>query len=98
MKAVILRSIPVGRENAINCKELARVCNTEPRAIKSFISKCRLSGIVICSSLDTEKGGYFFPKNLDELREYVTVEQQRINTAQEALNPAIKKLSEGKRA
>ena len=98
MKAVILRSIPVGRENAINCKELARITNTEPRIIKAVISKCRLKGTIICSSLDTEHGGYFYPSNLDELKDYVTVEQKRIDTAQEALNPAIKKLSEGQRA
>lgn len=96
MKAVILRAIPHGVANAINCRELAQLTGVEPRVIKYVISKCRREGIIICSSLDTDRGGYFYPATLDELRTYVITEQKRIDTAQLALNPAIKKLSEGK--
>lgn len=96
MKAVILRAIPHGEANAINCRELARITGTEPRVIKHVISKCRREGIIICSSLDTQCGGYFFPESLDELRTYIITEQQRIDTAQAALNPAIQRLNEGK--
>lgn len=88
----IINLIPVGKANAITCKELSRLTGVSHRAIKGTISKCRRKGGIICSSLDDNNGGYFIYSNIDELREYVRSEQTRIDTAQAALQSAIKEL------
>ena len=91
MSVELLKAIPRGKKNAISCIELEAKTGIEARAIKSKISYFRQNGAVICSSLD-DNGGYFYPADASELEEYVITQQKRIDTAQAALNPAIKRL------
>ena len=87
MKA-LLDLIPRGKQNATSCRELSRLSGIPERQIKAAVSRLRLGGAIICSSLDSTGGGYFLPGNLDELKEYVITEKKRIQTAAAALRAA----------
>lgn len=93
----MLDLIPTGKKNARGCKELSMITGIPERQLKKAVSRLRCNGVIICSSLDSSQGGYFKPASLEELREYVTVEQKRIRTAQAALRAArneVKRRSE----
>lgn len=99
MKVDLLNMIPHGKQNAITCRELSKLSGVSERNIKAFISNVRRKhGLIICAVLDTSNGssGYFKPETLAELAEYCKIEQARIDTEQEALNPALKAMREGR--
>lgn len=96
MKAAVLKAIPHGAGNAVTGKALSQIIGIDARTIKAIISKCRRQGVIICSSLDQNNGGYFYPESLAELKEYVDTESQRIATATAALKPAIDELERRK--
>ena len=92
MSDYILNLIPTGKQNARSCKDLSTLSGIPQRQLKAAVSRLRRSGAIICSSLDSVNGGYYLPESFEELREYVTIEQKRIHTAQEALRAARKEV------
>lgn len=84
----ITKFIPRGKRNAVSGKELKRITGCDERTVKQHIANARLKGAVICSILDSNKGGYFIPENPAEAVEYVRTEQCRIQSAKEALRSA----------
>ena len=92
MNGSFLDLIPKGKDSARGCKELAAVTGMTEKQIRATVSRLRLEGAVICSSLDNTGGGYFLPETLEELREYIGIENARIRTAAEALRAAENEL------
>lgn len=90
----IIDFIPKGRKNAITTEELRAITGFDVRTIRQYIANARLKGAVICSSLKSEGGGYFLPESPDEALEYVRTEQNRIESANMALQSAVEYVSE----
>ncbi|MFR7908761.1 MAG: hypothetical protein ACLU4K_11155 [Oscillospiraceae bacterium] len=90
----IIDFIPKGRKNAVTTEELKARTGFDVRTIRQHIANARLKGTVICSSLKSEGGGYFLPESPDEALEYVRTEQNRIESANMALQGAVKYISE----
>lgn len=86
----IIKFIPHGKRNAVSGKELKQLTGCDERTVKQHIANARLKGVVICSILDGNNGGYFQPDSPDEAIEYVRTEQLRINSAKAALKAAEK--------
>lgn len=92
----ITRFIPHGKENRISSKDLATITCLDSRTVKQLIANARKNGAVICSCLDGNRGGYFFPECDAEVTEYVRTEQRRIASAKAALQSAKDYLSDTK--
>jgi len=86
--------IPKGKKNAVTTEELKIITGFDERTIRQYIANARLKGVVICSSLKSEGGGYFLPCSPDEAVEYVRTEQSRIYSAEKALQGALKYIGE----
>lgn len=84
----IVDFIPHGMTNAVTGKELRQITGLDERTVKQQIANARLKGAVICSILDSNKGGYFIPDSPEEAVEYVRTEQCRIQSAKAALKSA----------
>lgn len=61
---MIIDLLMVGEENAITCKKLADISESDPREIRECINRERLQGEPICAS----SKGYFKPKTIDDLK------------------------------
>jgi hypothetical protein len=81
----------VGRDHATPLTELCARVNLSERAVQKEILESRLNGELIISGDE----GYYFPSDLDELRDYVIRRKASIKTAAAALQPFIKALREG---
>ena len=90
----IIDFIPKGRKNAVTTEELKAITGFDVRTIRQHIANARLKVTVICPSLKSEGGGYFLPESPDEALEYVRTEQNRIESANMALQGAVKYFSE----
>ena len=91
----IVDFLPVGEENAVTMIELANMLNCSKREARALIYEARCKGAVICSSPDSAKGGYFLPKNNDEVRRFIMFAEHRINSTKEATRSAKKFLKKG---
>ncbi len=91
----ITNFLPVGEENAITMTELAFRLGCSKREVRALVHAARCEGAVICSSPGSAKGGYFLPKNNDEVRRFIMFAEHRINSAVEATRSAKKFLKKG---
>ena len=91
----IVDFLPVGEENAMTMTELANMMNCSKREARALIYEARCKGAVICSSPDGIKGGYFLPKNNDEIKRFIMFSEHRINATKEATKSAKKFLKKG---
>lgn len=80
----ILDRIPLGEDNAVSMRDLARGLNETEREIRFRIQKARIDGNVIAGT----DAGIFIPETEGELREYVNRTQSRIDTSVATLKPA----------
>ena len=83
--------IPTGRANAIPMKDLATLMNISERAVRVIVQRAREHGSPICSEWEN-KGGYYFPADVDEARTYLRQQKSRIRSARAALNGVTKYL------
>ena len=79
----------MGIEYAISNKELAIRARTDERTARQLVHKARKSGAVICSTCETENGGYYIPRDVKEAIPYYKQQLSRINSATEALQSVI---------
>lgn len=90
-------SIPTGRENAITTNDLMRLNGySDKRKLRQDIRSLRIAGEVILSTTKN-KGGYYRPKDKDELRQFIRQEEKRAKSIFYALKTArrmLKKSSE----
>lgn len=84
-----------GAENAKSMTEGADFYNESPRQFRARINEARRRGAVILSSPDKEASGYYLPKSNAEVRAYISFQQQRINSAREAMRSANEFLERG---
>jgi hypothetical protein len=85
----LLDLIPRGRENAIPMKDLARLMDYEPRAVRRLVFDERRRGVPICSTTDNIDGGYYLPSDENEAATYIKEQKSRIKSAQIALQSVL---------
>ena len=87
-------SIPTGRENAIKTRDLMQLNGyLDKRKLRMDIRRLRIEGEVILSS--TQKGGgYYRPKDKEELRRFIRQEENRAKSIFYSLKTARKLLKE----
>lgn len=78
----ILEFIPVGRENAISCRELSDLLHIPKRQVTRQIERERRHGCAVCASNATGTAGYYRPADRGELREYLHRLNSRITEIQ----------------
>lgn len=77
------------KEKSLSIRRVLQIITgLDGRSVKQQIANARRRGLVICSILDSNSGGYFIPSSPSEATEYVRTEQCRINSAREALKAA----------
>jgi len=86
----ILDRIPYGSQNAVSMRDLARGLGEDPRQIRHRIEQARIAGNIIAGT----DAGIFIPTTVEELREYVRRNEQRVKTSCVALAPAKRLLKE----
>ena len=93
LKAAFLNAVPTGRENAIDRYTLAERLGygRSLRMMRKDLSDVRKQGAVICSRSDS-KGGYFQPKDRDELVEYLESMKSRGLSCLKAISETVKML------
>lgn len=89
----IFALMPKGRRNKITASELETLTGANIRTVTAAISRLRQQGKFICSD-DSSDGGYYLPKNIVELQEWVKRELKRIETHKAAVKPAADYLKE----
>lgn len=70
--------IPTGKENAISMNDLAKMMNTDCRTIRLLVLKARTRENKLICSCDK---GYYFPADMDELKEYIGRKTKGIKTS-----------------
>ena len=78
---LIERYIPDGQENAISQKQLAAVLQCSLRDVRLMVEQARRQGVPICSSCDGVHGGYFMPQSKAEAKNYIFMQNHRIESA-----------------
>jgi biotin operon repressor len=86
----LLSLIPIGQENAISQKSLARLTDSSLQEIRQWVENARLDGMIIASS----QFGYYIPIDEEELVEYYVRTKRRLNTTRNTLTPVIKRLED----
>lgn len=86
----LLSLIPVGQENAISMKSLARLTDSTLQEIRQWVENARLEGMIIASS----QCGYYIPVDEEELVDYYVRTKRRLNTTKATLVPVIKRLED----
>lgn len=86
----LLTLIPVGQENAISQKSIARLTDSSLQEVRQWVENARLDGMIIASS----QSGYYIPVDEEELVEYYVRTKRRLNTTKNTLIPVIKKLED----
>lgn len=86
----ILDRIPRGSDNAISMRDLARGLGETQRQIRLRIERARIAGNVIAGT----DAGIFIPATVEELREYIKRNDNRVKTSCVALAPAKRLLKE----
>lgn len=86
----LLSLIPVGQENAISQKSIARLTDSSLQEVRQWVENARLDGMIIASS----QSGYYIPVDEEELVEYYVRTKRRLNTTKSTLVPVIKKLED----
>ena len=87
--------LPVGEENAITMTELAFRLGCSKREVRALVHAARCGGAVICSNPDSLKGGYYLPKNDDEVKRFLMFAEHRIESTKAAVQPAKRFLKRG---
>lgn len=85
LKSIALDHIPNGRQNAVNCKDLAYLVGVNPRIIRRLIQYLRDDGYPICS---TTSEGYWLavlPEELDYTIKLLEHQRETIDTTLESL-------------
>ena len=82
--------IPVGKREAVSMNTLSKLTDLPTPEVRQQVLNARMKGVLICSG----DGGYYFPKDDEELKEYVRRRTQYIRTASIALNPFKKTLKD----
>ena len=86
----LLNLIPIGQENAISMKSLARLTDSTIQEIKQWVENARLDGMIVASS----QFGYYIPINEEELVDYYVRTKRRLNTTKKTLIPVIARLED----
>ena len=87
-------SIPTGRENAITTENLMRLNGySDKRKLRQDIRSLRIAGEVILSTTQN-KGGYYRPKDKEELRQFIRQEEGRAKSIFYALKTARRMLKD----
>lgn len=80
--------LPTGKENAISASELAIKVGTTERKLREVITEERVSGTVICSSMN----GYYLPANRNEIVEFCHFMEKRAKHSFAAIQSARRAL------
>ena len=75
--------IPIGKREAVSMTDLSKLIGLPSSEVRQMILNARTIGVLICSGDE----GYYFPKDDDELKEYVRRRRKYIRTANVALKP-----------
>jgi len=86
----ILDRIPYGSDNAVSMRDLARGLGETEREVRLRIERARIAQNIIAGT----NAGIFIPETVEELREYVKRNDNRVKTSCVALAPAKKLLKE----
>ncbi len=87
---MIVELLHTGKENAILTNDLVAMLGlSSGRELQAIVARERNEGEIICS---TTRGGYFKPKDTDELREFVRTLEKRANSTFLALQSARREL------
>jgi hypothetical protein len=82
----ILKLISVGAANAVTQDYLSSLMGISTREVRRAIWEARKAGEPICSSVDGDSGGYFYPADLSEAVRYARMQMSLIKSANDALN------------
>ena len=74
---MIFEILPEGQENSMSKKTLCDLLGISPDHLRVAIARERAEGKLILSSVKSGHGGYFRPKNIEELERFVSTESHR---------------------
>lgn len=86
----LLSLIPIGEENAISMKSLARLTDSTLQDVRQWVENARLDGMIIASS----QSGYYIPIDERELFDYYIRTKRRLSTTKKTLLPVMKRLED----
>lgn len=82
LKSITLEHIPNGRQNAVNCKDLAYSVGVSPRFMRRLIQYLRDDGYPICS---TTSEGYWLAVLPEELNSTIKLLEHQKETIEATL-------------
>lgn len=90
LTAQILAIFGTGEENATTSKQIKRSFGLTERELRKIVEKCRRKGVYILAS----DQGYFFPKDVSEIRRFIKRENSRIKNQCISITPLKRFLKE----
>ena len=88
----IIKFLNIGQENAKSQKQLVKETGLSPRELREAIHTARCDGAIILSNTNKRNGGYFLPKNKEEVQRYIEFQKSRIKSAEAAMKSAEESL------
>ena len=88
----ITKFLNVGKEHAKNQKQLVQETGLSPRELRAAIHTARCKGALILSNTNKRNGGYYLPKNKEEVQRYIEFQKNRIKSAEAAMKSAEESL------
>lgn len=88
--ACILATLKQGEENAISSRQIQKVFGLNQRELRRIVETCRRKGVYILAS----DQGYFFPKDVSEIRRFIKRENSRIKNQCISITPLKRFLKE----
>lgn len=83
------RYLKRGKENAISKKDLMILTGfRNERDLRRDIARSRAAGQIICSSPARVNGGYYLPKNRQEIEEFIFTTESRARNIFKAISAA----------
>ena len=85
---MVYEVLNVGKENAMSTEELVKTCNLgSKQKLKERVRMERIDGKLICSTT-TCGGGYYIPKNREEIIDFIDSMTKRANNIYKTIKSA----------
>nr|DAW83186.1 MAG TPA: Transcriptional regulator [Caudoviricetes sp.] len=85
LKSITLDHIPNGRQNAVNCKDLAYLVGVSPRVMRKLIQYLRDDGYPICSTTSDGYWSAVLPEELNSTIKLLEHQRETIEATLESL-------------
>lgn len=85
--------LSTGKDNAICCKDLAKITSMPERDITEAVMRERRSGLPICATSDSRRPGYYMAADKEEMQDFCQSLARREKEIRETRKSCLKTIT-----